>query len=76
MVVGETHHFWKHPNLPSTLLASNPVEFSEARLRLLPENRSGQYRLIPDVEHGPHGEKDAKEPSIGDINEPTPSGFK
>ena len=33
---------------------------SEARLRLLPENRSGQYRLIPDVEHGPHG-SDAKE---------------
>eukprot|EP00434_Breviolum_minutum_P027412 symbB.v1.2.024231.t1/scaffold2249.1/size84557/2 len=34
---------------------------ASARLRLLPENRSGQYRLIPDVEHGPHGEKDAKE---------------
>lgn len=33
---------------------------ASARLRLLPENRSGQYRLIPDVEHGPHG-PDAKE---------------
>ena len=69
MVVGY-HHFWKHPNLPVFPTGIAPPSNPEARLRLLPENRSGQYRLIPDVEHGPHG-PDAKEPLMEiSINQP------